>query len=192
MVELKKENISEIVNLIKQGKIVALPTDTIYGFSCLATSNKAVKKLCELKRCADDKLFILLVSKNYDLNNLAVLNEQTKKFISKNTPNPVTMILQKNKNLKLAKNFYSPTIAVRVPDNEFLQQILEHVGFMISTSCNVHGQANLTNFKDIKNTFSSLDAIVECNNVNYNSSSTIVDLTTLDHKILRQGNYVVK
>lgn len=192
MVELKKENISEIVNLIKQEKVVALPTDTIYGFSCLPTSNKAVKKLCELKKCSDEKLFIILVSKNYDLNNLAVLNEDVKNFISNNTPNPVTMILQKNKNLKLAKNFYAPTIAIRVPDNEFLQQILSEVGFMISTSCNVHGQANLTNFKDIKNTFSNLDAIVECDLVNYNSSSTIVDLTTKDFKILRQGNYVVK
>ena len=192
MVELKKENISEIVNLIKQEKVVALPTDTIYGFSCLPTSNKAVKKLCELKKCSDEKLFIILVSKNYDLNNLAVLNEDVKNFISNNTPNPVTMILQKNKNLKLAKNFYAPTIAIRVPDNEFLQQILSEVGFMISTSCNVHGQANLTNFKDIKNTFSNLDAIVECNLVNYNSSLTIVDLTTKDFKILRQGNYIVK
>ena len=63
---------------------------------------------------------------------------------------------------------------------------------MISTSCNIHGQQNLTNTTDIINTFGSLDAIVESNTTNYNSSSTIVDLTTNPHKVIRQGRYIVK
>ena len=102
------------------------------------------------------------------------------------------MIVEKNPSLKLAKNFEIPTIAIRIPDNGFLQKILDKVGFMISTSCNIHGQQNLTNPTDIINTFGSLDAIVESNTANYNSSSTIVDLTTNPHKVIRQGGYIVK
>ncbi len=192
MIKLTKTDIDDIVELLNNEKVVALPTDTIYGFSCLATSDTAIKKLCELKKCSDEKLFILLVSKNYDLKNLVKVNDQILEFVSNNTPNPVTMIMHKNDNVKLASNFYAPTLAIRIPDNEFLQSILNKVGFMVSTSCNVHGQKNLTTYKDIVNTFNDLDAIVESYAINYNSSSTIVDLTTKEHKILRQGGYVVK
>lgn len=192
MIKLKKDNIKEIVDLLKQGKIVAMPTDTIYGFSCLATNDSALTKLCELKQCSNEKLFIILVSKNYDLSKLAIVTDSVKEFVGSNTPNPVTMILQKQPNTKLAKSFYGSTIAVRIPNNDFLQHILSEVNFMVSTSCNVHGQANLTSDKDIINAFGSLDAIVESDGVNYRSSSTIVDLTTQERKILRQGDYVVK
>lgn len=192
MIELKKYNIKEIVKLIKRENVVAMPTDTIYGFSCLATSNKALKKLCELKQCSDEKLFIILVAKDYDLSKLAIVTESIKKFVVENTPNPITMILQKQPNVKLAKNFYSTTIAVRIPNDDFLQQILSEVGFMISTSCNVHGQPHLTNYKDIINAFTTLDAIVKNDDTTSCLSSTIVDLTTPEHKILRQGDYIVK
>lgn len=192
MEKLQIEDIDKVVELLTQEKIVAMPTDTIYGFSSLATSNKAMKNLCNLKKCSDQKLFILLVSKNYDLSKLVVLNDSIKDFIKSNTPNPVTMILEKNPTVKLAKNFYAPTIAIRIPDNDYLQQILDKVGFMVSTSCNIHGQQNLTNYVDISNTFASLDAIVVSDKVNYNSSSTIVDLTSDDYKILRQGDYIIK
>lgn len=192
MIKLTKENINEIVKQIKQEKIVALPTDTIYGFSCLATSDKSLKKLCNLKQCSDEKLFIVLVSKSYDLSKLAVVTENAKNFIQNNTPNPITMILQKQPNVKLAKNFKAPTIALRVPKDEFLQKILSEVDFMISTSCNVHGQANLNNCEDIIENFESLDAIVETNNEKNALSSTIVDLTTSNLKVLRQGDYVIK
>lgn len=192
MIKLTKENIYEIAKLIKQEKIVALPTDTIYGFSCLATSDKALKNLCNLKQCSDEKLFIVLVSKAFDMSKLAVITDEVKNFIQKNTPNPVTMILQKQPNVKLAKNFKAPTIALRVPKDEFLQKILSEVDFMISTSCNVHGQPNLNNCKEIIENFESLDAIVETNMEGNGLSSTIVDLTTSNIKILRQGSYVIK
>ena len=192
MVKLTENDVDRIVELLNQDKIVAMPTDTIYGFSCLATSNKAVKTLCNLKKCSNEKLFIILVSKSYDLSKLVSLNDSIKEFVKNNTPNPVTMIVEKNPSLKLAKNFEIPTIAIRIPDNGFLQKILDKVGFMISTSCNIHGQQNLTNPTDIINTFGSLDAIVESNTANYNSSSTIVDLTTNPHKVIRQGGYIVK
>lgn len=192
MKKLKTNDIKEIVKNLKNGEVVALPTDTIYGFSCLANDDKAVGKLCDLKQCDNAKLFIILVYKNYDLTKLIDCDNETVEFVKRNTPNPLTLIVNKNKSLKLAKNFYLPTLAIRIPKNDFLQAILKEVGFMISTSCNIHGQPNLSNFEDIEKQFPNLDCIVEEDKKNNSKPSTIVDITTPDHKIIRQGDYIVK
>lgn len=192
MEKLKTKNIKEIVNNLKNNKVVALPTDTIYGFSCLPTSETAVKKLCELKQCDNEKLFIILVYENYDLTNLLTCENETLEFIKNNTPNPLTFIVNKNTNLKLAKNFYLPTLAIRIPKNKFLQSILKEVGFMISTSCNIHGKPNLLTCEEIEKQFPNLDCIVETKTSNATTPSTIVDITTSTYKIIRQGDYIVK
>lgn len=192
MIKLTKENAKEVARLLRNEKVVAIPTDTIYGFSCLATSDRAVENLCKLKQCSDEKLFIVLVSGVEKLSKLAVLDEFSKAFVEKNTPNPVTMILKKRTDTNLVKNFSIPTIAVRIPKDEFLQTVLSEVDFLVSTSCNIHGSANLTNAQDIIHAFPSLDAVVVAENSNNHLSSTIIDLTTNEFKILRQGDYLVR
>lgn len=193
MKEFNKQNIEEIIQELKNGGVVALPTDTIYGFSCLATDDNAVKKLCQMKACDDAKLYIVLVSKNYNLDDLVELTEAQREFIKNNTPNPLTMIVNKNPNQKLAQNFYLPTIAIRIPNDNFLQAILDRIGFMISTSCNIHGEKPINDFDTIKLEFDGLDAIVYEDDTNkISTSSTIVDLTTGDYRILRQGDCVPK
>lgn len=192
MIKLTKDNTKEIVDLLKQEKIVALPTDTIYGFSCLATSETALENLCRLKQCSDEKMFIILVSQSFDLSKIAIMTDDAQKFVRDNTPNPITMILQRQPNFHLAKNFNIPTIAVRIPKDEFLQKILSEVGFMVSTSCNIHGQPNLTSSRDIIDSFPTLDGIVETKEKHCSLSSTIVDLTSSELKVLRQGDYIIK
>mgnify|MGYP003325880757 CR=1 FL=1 len=75
MKRLNIKQIDEIVEVITSGGIVALPTDTIYGFSCLATNNEAIKRLCSLKNRDDGKQFILLVSSKFNLNNLLDMSD---------------------------------------------------------------------------------------------------------------------
>lgn len=191
MIKLTPKNSKEVIKLLRQEKIVGLPTDTIYGFSCLSTSDEAIKNLCKLKQCSDENLFIVLVSERYNLETIAELDEISKDFIKKNTPNPVTMILKKRTDTNLAKNFTIPTIAVRIPKDKFLQALLDEVGVLVSTSCNIHGSANLTECEEIIKTFPTLDAIVMAENSSSRTSSTIVDLTTGEFKILRQGDYIV-
>lgn len=192
MIKLTKDKTKEIVDLLKQEKIVALPTDTIYGFSCLATSNTALENLCKLKQCSDEKMFIILVSQSFDLSKIAIMTDNVKRFVRDNTPNPITMILQRQPDTHLAKNFNIPTIAIRIPKDEFLQKILSEVGFMVSTSCNIHGQPNLTSSRDIVDSFPTLDGIVETEEKHCSLSSTIVDLTSSELKVLRQGGYIIK
>ena len=190
MQKLKCENIDEIVGLLESECVLAIPTDTVYGFSCLATSEKAVKKIYEMKQRNEQKSFIILVSKNYDLSKIVKVTKNIE-FIKKNSPAPLTMIVNKCDDFKLAPSFYLPTIAIRIPDNDFLQSILDKVGYMVSTSCNKQGEPNINDFSLIEDVFPEVDAVVETV-VDIKKPSTIIDLTEEEIKIIRQGDYQIK
>lgn len=191
MRKFKKSDVCEIVSVLKADGVIAMPTDTIYGFSCLA-NEKAIAKLIQMKKCGNNKMFILLVSESYPLEKLVNLNNKMKDFIKQNTPNPVTMILPKSQNAFLPGQFNIDTRAIRMPKDDFLQSILNEVGFMISTSCNIHSAENLNDPQMIQKTFPQLDAIVENESPQDEIASTIVDLTFQQVKIIRQGSYIPK
>lgn len=185
------ENIDEIVKTLNENKIIAIPTDTIYGFSCLASSDEAVKKLYALKQRDEQKACIILVSEDIKIEDF-VKEENIADFIKANSPAPLTMIIEKGEYFNLASTFTLPTIAIRIPKDEFLQKILKRVGYMISTSCNIQGEPSLNDYNLIKETFPDLDAIVEKEANTLAKSSTIVDLTVSPYKVIRQGDYVLK
>ena len=187
---LNTEQIDEIVDIITSGGIVALPTDTIYGFSCLATDNVAISRLCKMKKRDDGKQFILLVSSQYNLDNLIDIDDSIREFVSLHTPNNLTMVVNKSSSVKLADIFELPTLAIRIPDNAFIEAILQKVGFMVSTSCNLQGEPFLNDYESIMGLFPSIDAIVKAE-PNIASPSTIVDLTGEKVKVIRQGEYKV-
>ena len=183
-------DIDRLVDVISNGGIVSLPTDTIYGFSCLATDNAAIRRLCKIKNREDGKQFILLVSKNYDLSQLLDIDNKTSDFIKKHTPANLTMIVNKNIDMKLADIFELPTLAIRIPNNDFLQSILDKIGYMVSTSCNLQGEPFINDYQEIMTVFPDIDAIVKFN-PEPASPSTIVDLTGEEIKVVRQGEYLI-
>lgn len=187
---LNTMDIDKIVCYLNSGGIVSLPTDTIYGFSCLATDNTAISRLCNIKNREDGKQFILLVSKNFDLTKLIDINVDIKNFIDKHTPANLTMIVNKNNSVKLADVFELQTLAIRIPDDDFVQSILNRVGFMVSTSCNIQGEPFLNDYREIMTAFPNIDAIVVSSSKNARPS-TIVDLSENGIKIVRQGDYVI-
>lgn len=181
----------KIVNLLNNDQIVALPTDTIYGFSCLADCDETIEQLYKLKQRNESKQFIILVGKNYDLKQLIKVTDKIRNFIDSNSPAPLTMIVSKNPTAPLSSQFSLDTLAIRIPDDEFLQNILDKVGFMISTSCNVQGQPPLNTWQEIATKFPAIDGLVIRDNLPASKPSTIVDLTSTPFKIIRQGEYVV-
>lgn len=191
MEKILLNEIDKIVELLKENKIIALPTDTIYGFSCLATSDETIDRLYKIKERNESKQFIILVGKNYNLSHLVRPSDEILEFVSKNSPAPLTMIVEKNPTAPISRHFSLPTLAIRIPDDEFLQNILDKVGFIISTSCNIQGEPPLNTWQEIATNFPSIDGLVKRDNLPASKPSTIVDLTSTPFNIIRQGEYVV-
>jgi L-threonylcarbamoyladenylate synthase len=142
--------LNSIVKLLSQGKIILYPTDTVYGLGCDATSFDAVKKIYQIKNREESKSLIILVNgtemlKNYVENIPNIILE----FL-KSTTKPTTVIYNNPKNL--AKNVIANngTVAVRIVDKGFVNELLNQFNKpIVSTSANISGEPTPKNFKSI-------------------------------------------
>jgi L-threonylcarbamoyladenylate synthase len=127
---LTTKDIDKVANLLKEGKIGVLPTDTIYGIHCLATRQDLIDKVSDLKGREKTMPMITVVSSEDDLSLFGVeIGEFEKDLIKKYWPGPNTLIFDTKD---------GSTRSFRIPDNDFLVSVLRITGPLISTSANPH------------------------------------------------------
>lgn len=156
----KEKEIIEIAAVLKQGGIIALPTDTIYGFSCNPFIKKTVLKIHQIKKRPDEKKMILLVS---DLEMLQTYLDIEIPLSVKNLwPGANTVVLPVNSKIPEYLTFEDKT-AFRIPDNLFLKTLVKYFGKpIVSTSLNVSGKECINNPDLIEQKFGSeIDMCVE-------------------------------
>ncbi|MCR4676499.1 MAG: L-threonylcarbamoyladenylate synthase [Sphaerochaetaceae bacterium] len=170
------ETIQTLSTLMADGAVVVLPCDTIYGLCAIYGIGE--KPLKEIKGRDAAKPFLVLATK-----------EQAKKLAGKipqkildGWPAPFTAILEKED---------GSTIGIRVPDDPFLQKLLEKLGSPVySTSVNMSGEPTLVDFHSICNRFEALvDCLVRGPEIQGKVASTIIDATKRPFKVIRQGLY---
>ena len=165
-----KEEIDFIAGEILAGKVVVLPTDTIYGLSAIATSQRAVDKIYAIKKrkSEDQKLLVLLVKSFCMIRRYCFLSKKQYDYLKEKwneNERALTVVLRSRENLINDKNerireivSEDNGISVRLPDNKFLLDLIKKVDEpIISTSLNITGEEDLKNvsvtdeyFKDIK------------------------------------------
>ena len=124
-----------------EGVIFLIPTDTIYGFSCLSFDRVATEKIEKLKNRNSGKYFINLISSINDIKYFDVdISEKHKIVLEKIWPGKVTVIL---------KNSTGKKVSFRLPEKKELRKFIEKVGPIISTSANISGEKNIKKVSDL-------------------------------------------
>ncbi len=150
-----KSNINFIAEEIKNGKLIIMPTDTIYGFIADAFNHNSVNKIFDIKKRDKNKKFLILIknleaAKQYaDNENYSKVYKQIKSFSNK----PTTFILKAAKGLPeyIVKN---GKIAFRVPKKQYLIDILNRIDSpLVAPSANLSGEKNIKFYTDIINLF---------------------------------------
>ncbi len=136
--------INRTAEIISRGRVVILPTGTIYGLSCKYDHENAIKKIYKIKERNKDLPFIIMISNPDDLKIFARdINPAAKRIIKKfwdtGNPGPLTLIFNKRENLKEFIAGGKSTIALRVADCGFLRDLINICGPIISTSANISG-----------------------------------------------------
>lgn len=148
---LKNKDINLIVSYLGKGKVIVCPTDTIYGLSCLATDEKAIRKVRKIKERDKNKPFLVLVSSLTMVKRYCKVNKRQYQYLKKVWPGPVTVVLKNKGKLPRALTAGQDSMAVRLPKNNFLCTIIRRVGLpIISTSINISGEKNIVNLADIE------------------------------------------
>ena len=177
---LEKENLDEIVELFKNGSIIAFPTDTVFGLGCLYTNKDAERRIYAAKNRPLNKKLPIMVSDKSILNEYFEINSIEQKIINKLMPGALTIILK----IKNSED----TIAIRIPNDSFIIEMLSKINSpLYVTSANLSGEESLFKFDDVYNQLDNrIDAIVR-GDANNGISSTIVMIKDNKPLIIRQG-----
>lgn len=174
-----------VTGLLKAGAVGLLPSDTIYGLSCAALNETAVQKIHEIKDRDEHKPFIILISKIKMLDMLSI-NKTQVLAATKYWPGALTLICsapQAPAWLQLG----TKSLAIRIPDNSQLINLINRVGPIVSTSANKQNQQPLNSVEAVKAVFGSkLDFYVDVGPIE-SQPSTIVKFGNGQFEVLRQG-----
>ena len=155
--EIKPAIIKKITGSLKNGAVVVLPTDTVYGLSCLADDIKAIKRIYKMKRRDPKKPLITLIASLTMAKKQALISRRQANFLRKiwlSGTRPTTVILKSRGRLPKESAGITKSLALRLPKDKFLIKILKTVDRpIISTSLNLSGQPNITDLKNLADYF---------------------------------------
>jgi len=179
----------KLINIIKKGKVIIFPTDTIYGLLADATNKKAVEKIFRIKKRSRKNYLPLFIKDITTAKRIARINREQEKFLRKVWPGKVTLVLKKKRGINLY-GVASTTIALRIPNFKPLNRLLKKLDIpLTATSANISGKPASNNIEKILKQFinkkNKPDFIVDAGNFPEREPSTIIDLTKKSPKILR-------
>jgi len=186
-----EREISKVVSVLKKGGLIIYPTDTVYGLGCDITNTKALEKIAKIKGVKLDKANFSFICK--DLSNLSDYVKQidttTFKLLKRSLPGAYTFILPGNNNLpKVFKK--KKTVGIRIPDNNIARAIVEALGNPI-VSTSIYDEDSIIEYTTdpelIFEKWQSLVDIVVDGGYGDNKASTVIDLSTDEIKIIREG-----
>ncbi|KAL7616892.1 hypothetical protein Lser_V15G02507 [Lactuca serriola] len=183
----------EAIQALKAGKVIAVPTDTLYGFACDACSVEAVNRIYEIKGRKHTSPLAICVGDINDIGRFAVTNHLPLGLLDNLLPGPVTVVLSRGESSILEKSLNPglDTIGVRIPDFEFMRVIARGCGSALAlTSANLSGQPSSLDIKEFKNLWEHCSFVYDGGVLPAGrAGSTVVDLSMIGkYKILRPGS----
>lgn len=186
------QNANEIKKVLENDGVIAYVTDTVWGLGCLPSSEKAVKKIYEIKKREAQKPLILMSNETYNLlEYVKPISQIGCKLIKKYFPGALTIVTQKSDKTPSYITSNMETVGIRVPNNKIFKEICEiapgHV--LATTSANLSHQPSAKTYKQALENMSGLaDLIVpDFNHICKGLESTVVGVFNNDLKIFRQG-----
>lgn len=184
--------VSAAVNLLRQGRVIALPTDTVYGLACSAVDVSAINDLFQLKARNENKPVAICVGKVSDVRRWAIVDHLPDGLLASLLPGPVTLVLtcadKLDKSLSLRNK-----VGVRIPDKPFLIDVCNELNFPLAlTSANVSSEPSSVRIEEFVALWDKLGGIFDGGPLGVGDSnrgaSTVIDLSDLGvYEITRKG-----
>ncbi|MHA1338385.1 MAG: L-threonylcarbamoyladenylate synthase [Promethearchaeota archaeon] len=185
-----RKSIKKAAKIIRNGGIVAFPTETVYGLGADAFNPIAVAKIFEVKNRPSFDPLIVHIS-DFKMANLLwkEIDERAKLLMEKFWPGPLTIVLPKKKEVPDIVTAGLPTVAVRMPSHPIAHELIKESKTPIAApSANPFGYISPTTAKHVhKQLGSKVDWIIDGGKCPIGVESTVIDLTTDKAKLLRPG-----
>ena len=184
-----KEAIDKMIHMLNDEKIIAFPTETVYGLAAKYGSIKALNRLFEAKMRPMNKSITMMLSNIEDIQKYAKVTLRDEKVISAFMPGAITVILNKKDDVPLEMTCGKTTLGIRIPDDAFVRELIDRIGCpLMVTSANISGKPDCITSQDVLTQLDGkIDLIVEGESGHLLPSS-VVDLTREKIQLLRQGD----
>jgi tRNA threonylcarbamoyl adenosine modification protein (Sua5/YciO/YrdC/YwlC family) len=182
--------VNQVVDCLRGGGVIVYPTDTIYGLGCDIRQQKAIERICAIKRIDPQKIQLSFICS--DLSDLSTYTKSIDtplyRMLKSYLPGPYTFILPASKQVPRILQTKKSTIGLRVPDNRICSAFLETLGNpILSTSLPGDMVEEYTDPEIIFDRFGKLVDLVIDGGPGGMIPSTIVDCTSDEWTVTRQG-----
>lgn len=184
-------SIAEAAALLKQGGLVGMPTETVYGLAANALDGKAVARIFEAKGRPQFNPLIAHFSDVDEIQNFVKVTDDVLALAQRFWPGPLTMILPRSANCSVSELASAglPTLAVRVPAHPVARKLIASCGFpLVAPSANKSGNLSPTNPAHVAESLGSkVDMILAAGSCEVGLESTVLDLSGDKPAVLRPG-----
>ena len=182
--------INEAAALLRAGRLVAFPTETVYGLGAYAFDEAAIREVYNVKGRPSDNPLIIHIENAGQLDLLtSEITEPVKRLIDRFWPGPLTLIFKRRADLPICATAGLETVAVRMPSHPVARALLKAAGVPVSApSANPSGKPSPTDGKHvIEDLTGKIDMIIDSGPVNIGLESTVLDVSRTPAVILRPG-----
>lgn len=182
-------SLRKAVELLFEGAIVAVPTETVYGLACDALNEAAVRRLYKVKHRPESKPLPLQLAEPSLLGSVALeVPEAAVLVMNRLCPGPLTLVFRKAVTVPAITTGGSEKVGVRFPDHPVMQRLLRESGGPLAVpSANLSGERPAVTAQEVLGVFDGqVDAVVE-GQCGSGVPSTVLDVTTTVPVVLRVG-----
>jgi L-threonylcarbamoyladenylate synthase len=179
--------------LLRDHKLVAFPTDTVYGLGTLAFDGATVAKLYEAKERPIEKAIPILIADENQLDQIAIeVPAIAQQLIKHFWPGALSIVLKKQPNIPIEVSA-TETVAVRMPDLDLTRDLIRLTGALAVTSANRSSGPNPRSASEVLDQLEGrIDAILDGGSTSGGIPSTVIDCTQSPPIILREGAIAVQ
>ena len=184
---LKPNQLDEAASILKEGGLIAFPTETVFGFGVIFDNKASYDRLISVKRRPPEKPFTLMLSDVEQIEQYAYVDDRSNKLIKKYMPGQFTIIMKAKENLPSYCVSKEGNVGIRISSDDMVRNLIRKVGKpLLVPSANKSGEPPLTKSEDVISIFDKeIDGIIIGESTS-NVPSTIV-LIDKDVHILREG-----
>lgn len=180
--------ISKIVDCLKNGGIIAYPTDTTYGIGCSIFNKKGIERIYMMKMREKKKPFSFICSSISEVSHYAKVDNTAFKILKRYLPGPYTFVLEATREVPDLLLTRQKTVGIRMPENIICMDIVLALGNpIVTTSANFSGEEPAGDPYEIENSFGhQLDFVID-GGLLATDVSSVISLTGKLPEVLRTG-----
>jgi tRNA threonylcarbamoyl adenosine modification protein (Sua5/YciO/YrdC/YwlC family) len=188
-----QQRVFEIVDRLRAGDVMLMPTDTQYALVCVYSNKRGMERMRSIRNLKKDHLFTLLIDGLNGVSKFAHLSDSNFKVIRRLIPGPYTFVLPGTRQVpRLLMHPSRKTIGIKVPDNPICQQILAEIGEPLLATTAKLPDSDTATYLDTQDLFTAferhVDLFIDDELPLSVRQSTVVEMMGDEARLLRKGD----